>query len=187
MPPLIVLRDPDEVRVVARRLRESGHRVHDGFALTDEPFALGAGRLMCTGRVDGPSAAVAALVAAVRGAGLLVGLALEGEIEADFLDDLRRIGKVTIGTPPNEARGPAAALAGEARLLLELLADGATIPEAARQLYISVRTAERRVGHARKALGVRTTAEAIAALHLPDPKDLAGPGEARAAVDPYRR
>lgn len=187
MAPLMVLRDADEVRASARRLREGGHRVQDGFALDDEPFALGGARLLCAGRVDDLAAAAAALVAAVRGAGLLVDLALEDEIAADFLEDLGRIGAVTFGVAPSEARDQAPALAGEARLLLELLADGATIPDAARQLYISVRTAERRVGDARKALGVRTTAEAIAALRLPGPADLAGPGEARATADPYLR
>ena len=75
------------------------------------------------------------------------------------MDDLRRIGpvdQVLLGPDP------LAALDDDQRALLEALATGSSIGEAAAALHLSTRTAERRLATARKALGVRTTAEAIA-------------------------
>jgi DNA-binding CsgD family transcriptional regulator len=50
------------------------------------------------------------------------------------------------------------------RRLLELLAQGMTVGEAARRVFVSRRTADRRLAEARIALGVRTTTEAVARL-----------------------
>jgi DNA-binding CsgD family transcriptional regulator len=47
------------------------------------------------------------------------------------------------------------------RQLLQLLADGLSLPEAAAFLHVSRRTAERRLTEARAVLGVTTTAEAF--------------------------
>jgi DNA-binding NarL/FixJ family response regulator len=49
----------------------------------------------------------------------------------------------------------------EQRQLLQLLADGLSLAEAAAFLHLSRRTAERRLTEARGALGVTTTAEAV--------------------------
>jgi DNA-binding CsgD family transcriptional regulator len=48
--------------------------------------------------------------------------------------------------------------------VLELLAEGLTVERAARRLFISRRTADRRLAEARIALGARTTTEAVARL-----------------------
>jgi len=48
------------------------------------------------------------------------------------------------------------------RLLLAALAGGLSVAAAAERLCISRRTAERRLSEARRVLGVRTTAEAVA-------------------------
>ena len=58
----------------------------------------------------------------------------------------------------------AAALTADQRSLLMLLAEGLSVAEAAQRMFLSLRTAERRLSAARKALGVATTAEAIEAL-----------------------
>jgi DNA-binding CsgD family transcriptional regulator len=55
-------------------------------------------------------------------------------------------------------------LRSDQRRLLELLAEGMTVEEAARRVFISRRTADRRLAEARIALGVRTTTEAVARL-----------------------
>ena len=54
-------------------------------------------------------------------------------------------------------------LTAEQRQILDLLAGGASIAQAARQLFWSLRTANRRVAAARDALGVSTTQEAVVA------------------------
>lgn len=50
----------------------------------------------------------------------------------------------------------------ELRLLLAALAEGMSVQEAAERLRISRRTAQRRLGEARRALGARTNASAVA-------------------------
>lgn len=103
--------------------------------------------------------AARAVMAAVAGRSLVVhGLADQPVIDR-LLDDLRRLDRVEVWAPP-----PAAALNADERKLLELLATGRTLREAAAELYLSPRTADRRLARARQALGVRTTAEAILAL-----------------------
>jgi DNA-binding CsgD family transcriptional regulator len=48
--------------------------------------------------------------------------------------------------------------------LLELIAAGHSLAEAAAELHVSLRTAARRLDEARASLGVRTTAEAVASV-----------------------
>lgn len=103
----------------------------------------------------------AALLAAARGAGAVAVAACEPRLLERFFEDLRRFGDVEL--PAEPACGPDP-LGSEERRLLELLAEGLTVGEAAGELYISRRTADRRLAAARKALGVRTTAEALMAL-----------------------
>ena len=160
--PLMVVPPGVEVEATARRLRESGHRVQLGFVLPSDPFDLSHEHLLCAGVVDGEAAAVAAVVAAVRQAGLVVSVQWPADEAAIFLEDLARIGPVL--TSPATTAPQAPALSPEQRQLIDLLAAGASVADAARQLYLSVRTTERRIGEIRRVLGVRTTAEAIVAV-----------------------
>ena len=48
--------------------------------------------------------------------------------------------------------------------VIDLLTEGMTVEKAARRLFISRRTADRRLAEARIALGARTTTEAVARL-----------------------
>lgn len=159
--PLIIVPPGVEVEATARRLRETGHRVQLGFVLPPEPFDLSAEHLLCGGVVDGEPAAVAAVVAAVRQTGLVVSVQLPADQSAVFLGDLARIGPLL--TSPSAAAPRAPTLSPAQRQLLDLLVAGASVSDAARQLYLSVRTTERRIGEIRRLLGVRTTAEAIVA------------------------
>jgi DNA-binding NarL/FixJ family response regulator len=100
----------------------------------------------------------AAVLAAVGGARVVVhGLAARDLLDR-LIDDLRRLGRVEhrIGEPAPDP------LSADERALLQLLAQGRSLGEAARQLAISRRTADRRLSAARAALGVATTAEAVA-------------------------
>jgi DNA-binding CsgD family transcriptional regulator len=111
--------------------------------------------LLCVGAVTGADDAAAAVLAAVSGARLVVAAGAPREVIDRLLDDLRRLGEVDhrIGAP---------ALGGDERQLLALLLGGATLGQAARQLHISRRTADRRLAAARAALGARSTPEAMA-------------------------
>jgi DNA-binding NarL/FixJ family response regulator len=75
-----------------------------------------------------------------------------------LLDDLRRLGHVR-RTPT----GATPSVSPEAAALLDLLADGSTLKEASEELFLSRRTADRRLASAREQLGVATTAEALVA------------------------
>jgi DNA-binding NarL/FixJ family response regulator len=80
--------------------------------------------------------------------------------------DLARIGPV--GVDPSDGTAAAASttklpITEEQVALLARLADGETIAAAAEAEFLSLRTANRRIAAARKALGVATTREAVLA------------------------
>ena len=96
----------------------------------------------------------------LNGAGLVAFVHCDRETTDRLLDDLRRLGRVEHITAVDL---PAPTLTRQQRALIELLADGLTLAEAAWQLGLSRRTADRRLAAAREVLAVRTTAEAIIA------------------------
>jgi DNA-binding CsgD family transcriptional regulator len=117
--------------------------------------------VVCAGVVAGPSDAADALLAAVWGAGLVVHARAEREIVDRLVDDLRRLGPVDhrVGEPK-----PDALLTAEERALLELIAGGATLGEAATSLHLSRRTADRRLASAKRKLGAASTAQLVVAF-----------------------
>jgi DNA-binding CsgD family transcriptional regulator len=117
-----------------------------------EPYALTGTTVGAV--VDSATTAAEVLRIVVRGADAAIRLDLPDD--AAFLDTLRRVADVRVAVAP--------ALAGDQRALLELLARGLTAGEAARQLGMSLRTAHRRLGAARLALGAASNAEAVARL-----------------------
>jgi DNA-binding NarL/FixJ family response regulator len=94
------------------------------------------------------------LLEAVRGE--LLGVVLSGDEERDdrFLDDLRRLREIERYRLDEPLTARCVALA-------ELLASGLALADAAEQLHISQRTAERDAARLRRAVGARTTAEAV--------------------------
>jgi DNA-binding NarL/FixJ family response regulator len=113
---------------------------------------------------DQPTAA-AALALALEGESLVLHATAPRQVLDRLYDDLRRLGPVEIHAsdgvvPP---RG-SAALEPEDMALLRLLAAGESLRQAARQLHLSTRTADRRLARARATLGVATTAEAVSAI-----------------------
>lgn len=95
--------------------------------------------------------------------------------------ELRRIGpgvvhELTITDPPDTELEP------ESAAVLAMLAEGLTIASAASRLGVSTRTATRRIERARQALGVSTTAEAVAAYGQRRPT-----GATVAAMEPVGR
>lgn len=117
------------------------------------------GRAACHGVVRSDGDAVLALRAAISGAGVIVVADAPRDTIDRLVDDLRRLGPVRHVT--EDAPAPVAADEGQRRLL-RLLADGWTLGEAASELGISRRTADRRLEAARRELGADRTADALA-------------------------
>lgn len=129
---------------------------------------------------DADSAAQTVL-AALRGAHVVVAVRAPRDVVDQLCDDLRHLGDVEhhIGLPASWAPR----LSDDERAVLALLARGATVGEAAAQLHLSLRTTNRRLATARRALGVRTTSEAVIAagrLGLTVQVRRAGDGPSRA-------
>jgi DNA-binding CsgD family transcriptional regulator len=158
--PLIVVEPGSGVRAAAvEELSGAGWIVHEGWPSTRAVRSVSGQRVVFAGDVSGAEDAAAALVAAARGAGVVVELRAEPAVTEGFLEDLRHLGPVEHRRA--NAPIPATLLSPEQSRLLTLLADGRSIPEAASELYISRRTAERRLATARRMLGVRRTSEAV--------------------------
>ncbi len=117
------------------------------------------GRVVCHGRIASAEEAVLALRAAVAGAGVVIVAATSREVTDRLVDDLRRLGPVEHVTADV---GPRAAVDETQRRLLQLLAQGWTLGQAATHLGLPRRTADRRLGAARRALGAERTADALA-------------------------
>lgn len=142
-------------RLVAAR--NAGQRVVAGFELPTSPWDVHEARIVCVGEIADESTAETALLAAVRGAELVVHLSPELTIADRFLDDLSRLGPLTFDA---ESHAP---LTHEERRLLTSIANGESMEAAARAAHVSRRTIERRIAGARKKLGVSTTVEAVLA------------------------
>jgi len=160
-----------------------------GLALPGEPWDLSDRGLVLCCRLESDDDVVAALRAARRGVRLAVAVepgvadrvldALGGPGEARYFagkdgDEVADLTPLS-GRPEvvdqtsvvdlTQAAELVADLTQDQRDLLMLLAAGWSVPEGAQRLYLSLRTAERRLAGARKALGVTTTAEAVAVLN----------------------
>ena len=117
-------------------------------------------RVVCSGIITDEDSARRALLAAVAGAGLVVHATAKQETVERFLDDLLRMGPVDHRVLPSIGDDQ---LRDEERALLGLIGEGMSIADAARQLGIARRTAERRLATARRVLGVGSNAEAVVA------------------------
>jgi DNA-binding NarL/FixJ family response regulator len=137
-----------------------GHYVVlEAAALPDaEAVAREAGDVVVLSVAD-REAAVAAVLAAVRGADLVVTATAKRDVIDQLCDDLRRLG--TVEHRVEAAVRPAVTLSADERALLAALLGGASLGEAAAALHLSRRTADRRLATARRALGASSTAEAL--------------------------
>ena len=140
---------------------------HLGVEGPDELFVAVCDATLDAGRrsvvVADERSAVAALRLALDGRDLLIHAIADRPILDRLYDDLRRLGPVEIRTAPIPESEPPL-LAGDEAALLALLAGGRTLREAAADLHLSLRTADRRLASARARLRVSTTAEAVSAV-----------------------
>lgn len=156
-----------EATAVLRRMARAGWRTREGFALPEAAWDVAEQRLMLFGRVPDMDTAALAVLAAARGAAVVVIADERSESGRAVLADLSRIGAVLRDPnldPVDETTahgGDGLPLTDEQRSLLDRLGAGETIAAAAEAEFLSLRTANRRIAEARKALGVRTTREAV--------------------------
>jgi len=162
-PPYVVLPPTTDLDRTARDLIRRGWRVRRDFAPPGQPWDLAPGRVVVVGQVTDRADAEAALLCAVRGSGLVVTVDRERSWAPGFLVDLARLQPDGSARAARPASGTPTPLSAEQCDLLDLLADGHSIAEAARLRFLSLRTANRRVADARAALGVPTTREAVLA------------------------
>ncbi len=160
--PRYVLGSAAEAHVVLRRLGEEGWRLRQGFALSDAAWDLTDARVVLHGRVDTTDGVELVVHAAARGAGLVVVVDDRSDLCQAIVADLSRLGDVR-RTAVSELGGALAMLTVEQRALLDRLANGDTIAAAAAAEFLSLRTANRRLGLAREVLGAATTREAVLA------------------------
>jgi DNA-binding CsgD family transcriptional regulator len=138
------------------RLRVEGWTVREGFELPADRWAVDPSTV-CVGTVASEAEEIAALLAALRGASLLVAIVDEPS-RSRFIADLTHLGPVRRLTDAGDLR----TLHPEDAALLAALAEGDSIDSAARRVGMSRRTAHRRLARARAVLGVRTNAAAVA-------------------------
>lgn len=115
---------------------------------------------VCAGIVRDAGDAAEALLAAVAGAGLIVHASAPRHVVDRLVDDLRRFGPVEHRTAEPE-RAPT--LTTEEDRVLDALARGRTLSQAAAEIPLSRRTADRRLRSAKEKLGAASTAEALVA------------------------
>lgn len=150
---LVVVEDsPPAYADALAEVREAGWRLTEGW----ENACAGEVRV---GEIATAADAAAALLAVVTGAGLVAHMRAERELVDRICDDLRRFGDVDYRTASTPRRPR---LTSEQRQLVDLLAEGMTLGEAARRLNLSRRTADRRLEQARHTFAVETTAQLLA-------------------------
>jgi DNA-binding NarL/FixJ family response regulator len=108
--------------------------------------------------VRGEADAAAAVLAALNGAQLIVEAHASRDVIDRLCDDLRRMGTL------EHRVGPATVLprlSGEQLQLLRCLLAGSSLGQAAAELHISRRTADRRIADIRQLLGASSTSAAL--------------------------
>lgn len=166
MRPLVVVHGTrDALAARAVELRAAGWNVRRSWRLTSRVWNAEPLRIVCAGVLRGPRDAEAAVLAAARGAGVLVAVGGADPILVERLyEDLSRFGPVDVERSESSSGRPLIPRLGvEESRLLAMLAAGMSVADASRTLFISRRTADRRLAAARITLGVRTTAEAVVA------------------------
>jgi DNA-binding NarL/FixJ family response regulator len=157
VPRFVVIERGDPAR--ARALAADRAQQSDGVVvLGDWPVHVLPGTVV-HGTITDAASAAQAVLAAVRGADLVLLAAAEREVIDQLCDDLRRLGpldhRIGDAAPVEPDLGP------DERALLARLVGGATLGEAAKALHLSRRTADRRLAAARRALGAASTSEAL--------------------------
>jgi DNA-binding NarL/FixJ family response regulator len=164
--PIILIRgDRDLLGALADELKAAGWAVRDGFDVPADAWDLK--RLVCVGALRDSDDAQAIVLAAARGAGVVVALQAPEPAIASLYEDLTRLGHVEIRDPADAPVSPLASLEPEQRRMVGMLGAGASLDEIAAELSYSRRTVSRRLGEIRDRLDVATNTElAVLSSHL---------------------
>ncbi len=138
----------------------SGRTVVEAFVTDEEGWPIAA-RVICVGTVATEEQAEAAVLAAVRGASLVIAVTLEGPPRQRLIEDLANLGPVVSGAGDVLADSARPAMTSEEQALVDHVTGGASVIDAARQVGLSVRSAHRRFAALRARLGVTTNSELL--------------------------
>lgn len=155
--PIVYVVDGDPI--ASARSWLPGYEVTDPPALIEAPFDLATGATVVAMVIDSADAARRAVLAATRGITVVAKITLTAHAHLELLDDLSRVADVRLATSSAWEQ-----LTDDQRRIIAALAAGWTVEIAAGQLGWSRRTATRRLGEAKRALGVASTAEAVRAM-----------------------
>jgi DNA-binding NarL/FixJ family response regulator len=158
MRPLILTSDDQSFQATIDEISAIGWDIRRDWRLAEREWSVSDARVVCCGLVATFDDVSAALLAAVRGAGVVARVEPDAEPTRRLLEELRSLGPVE-----ERARqhGDAGELSLEQLELCRLLGLGLSLADAATQLHLSRRTAFRRLADVREALNVETTREAV--------------------------
>jgi DNA-binding CsgD family transcriptional regulator len=156
--PLILVSDDQTFEATIDEISSIGWVIRRDWRLTERDWSVSAERVVCCGRVATFDDVSSALLAAIRGAGVVARVENEAEPTHRLREELSSLGPIE-----ERARqhGDARELSPEQIQLCLLLGRGLSLTDAASQLHLSRRTAFRRLADTRAALNVATTREAV--------------------------
>jgi DNA-binding NarL/FixJ family response regulator len=156
---LLIAGNPTEAIAARRRLGRKGYQFR---AMEPRGQELGESSSVVHCKVTSNDDAMKALSWAAMGYSLLVEVEDQSQIALCLIDDLERIGPVEFAkVTPNANSGD---LSATQIALLTLLRDGSTLTDAADSLFLSRRTANRRLTEARTFFGTKSHRETILAF-----------------------
>jgi DNA-binding CsgD family transcriptional regulator len=156
--PLILAFDDQTFETAIEEIAAIGWDCRRDWRLPERDWSVSDSRLVCCGRVVTFDDVSAALLAAVRGAGVVALVEPEAEPGMRLREELRSLGPVEERV---RRHGDVTELSLEQIELCRLLGRGLSLTDAATQLHLSRRTAFRRLADVRAALNVVTTREAV--------------------------
>jgi DNA-binding NarL/FixJ family response regulator len=156
--PLILASDDQTFETALEEISSLGWTLRRAWRLPEHDWSVADARVVCCGTVDTFDDVSAALLAAVRGAGIVARIDPDAEAAQRLLEELRSLGTVDERV---RKHGDVSELSLEQIELCRLLGRGLSLADAAVQLHLSRRTAFRRLASVRDALNVETTREAV--------------------------
>ena len=158
MRPIILVSEDGSLETASNEAAALGWSTLRGFRLDERTWDVTDERVVCVGSVATFDDVNLALLAVVRGAGLVARVSDDGEVRRRLNDNLRHLGRIEQRSHSN---GEAAALSVDQIELCRMLGRGMNLADAAQAMHVSRRTAARRLRDARESLGVATSREAV--------------------------
>jgi DNA-binding NarL/FixJ family response regulator len=158
MRPLILASDDQTFETAVEEVSAIGWTLRRAWRLAEHEWSVSNARVVCCGPVSTFDEVAAALLAAVRGAGIIARIEPDAEPARRLREELRSLGPVEERASKH---GDVTELSLEQIELCRLLGQGLSLADAATHLHLSRRTAFRRLASVREALNVETTREAV--------------------------